>query len=119
MGQKDEAGQRKRWDKAIETGAIDAELRPTRMRVAQANELASTISFRLSIDEHRRVRDAAHRSGLSMSEFLRAAAMVMADDRLTPKKAEMLKSAEASRRLLHEATELSHVLVAKLEQLAR
>lgn len=115
MAKKDEQRLREQWDQAIETGVIDTELRPMRMRVAPARELTSTISFRLSLDEHRHIGEAAQRLGLSMSEFLRAAAMSFAD---SPRNLEVLRKME-DLNLLHEATELSHRLAAKLEQLER
>jgi len=113
MSKKAEHEQREHWDDAIESGIIDSELRPTRMRVTPANELTSMISFRISVDEHRRIREAAESLGLSMSDYLRAAALAFADRSL---KAEMAKELDDVQ-LLHDATELSRLLVAKLEQL--
>jgi hypothetical protein len=115
MAKKGEQTQRDQWDQAIESGAIDTELKPMRMRVAPASELTSTISFRTSVDEHHRIRAAAGSLGLSMSEYLRVAALAFANP---PRNVERLQEAEGVK-LLQEATELSHRLVAKLEELER
>jgi uncharacterized protein (DUF1778 family) len=85
------------------------------MRVASPSELTSTISFRTSVDEHHRIREAAGSLGLSMSEYLRLAALAFANP---PKNVDVIKQMEDFK-LLQEAAELSHLLVAKLEELER
>jgi uncharacterized protein (DUF1778 family) len=92
------------WDEAIESGAIDDELRP--VKVEAAKEPRAVVAVRMSASEFSTVTQAAESRDLNFSQFMREAALAAAAGKLDLRAGEVRRIKEQIRELAETVNHL-------------